>query len=113
MLEREPIVVQGRAIAYRTDSREFMIRSLLPAPVTGEVLIPVEVGKAPESAVYGVRATASIPKIAGAYGSLVYLGLRFGKGIFSVACPRERLQSCVTNTFADGTILASGTLLTC
>jgi hypothetical protein len=111
--ELEPLLVTGRAIAFKTDDRKMTILAYFPAPITGEVVIPVQLGRAPGRSVYGITATASIPKVAGGYGSLVYLGLRFRKGIFSVACPDRRLQSRVTNTFADGSVSSLARLANC
>ena len=110
--ENPPMVVGGRAIAFKSGPREFTIHAFIPAPVTADVVIPVAIGRAP-AGIYGLRATASIPKIAGGYASLTYLGLRFRKGLFSVACPRGRLQTRVTNSFADGTKLSGALLLPC
>lgn len=63
--------------------------------------------------IYGFRASVPIPKIAGGYGSLVQLGLRFRKGLFSVACPQGRLQSRVTDSFADGSVVGGTVITTC
>lgn len=110
--ENTPITVKGRAIAFESAPREFMIHAFLPAPVTALIAIPVEIGRARDG-IYGLRATAAIPKIAGGYGSLVYLGLRFRKGLFSVACPQGHLQSRLINTYADGTKLSGASVTTC
>jgi hypothetical protein len=89
-----------------------MIFAHLPAPVTGMLRFPMTVDRGAPG-IYGLSATASIPKVAGGSGSLTYLGLRFRKGLFSVACPKRRLQSQVTDTFADGTQAAGGLIITC
>lgn len=111
--EVEPLLVAGRAIAYKVNSRTMMIRGWFPAPITGEVLIPVKLGNVPRRSIYDLRATASIPKVAGGFGSLTYLGLRFRKGVFSAACPNRHLQSRVTNTFADGSAFSVARLANC
>lgn len=111
--EQEPLVVTGRAIAFKTNGRKITIRAYLPAPVTGEVLIPVQLAKASDGSIYGLTATASIPKVAGGSGSLLYLGLRFRKGLFSLACGDGRLQSRVTDSLADGTKLSVALLTNC
>lgn len=107
-----PIVVAGDAIAYKANSGKVFIRAYLPAPITGEIFIPVAVGRS-AAGPYGVQLTATVPKLAGGYGSLVYLGLRFRKGLFSVACADERLQSRVTNSLADGTKLSVARITNC
>lgn len=110
--EQEWIRTGAEATAYRGNRNKLLIRTYVPAPINGEVVFPVALSSAGEGA-YGVRATASIPKIAGGSGSLVYFGLRFRKGLFSAACPQRRLQSRVTDTFADGSSSAVASIVTC
>jgi hypothetical protein len=109
--EQMPIRVLGDATIYKTGPRAMTIVAYLPAPVTGRLLIPITVQEATGN--YGLRATAAISKVAGGSGSLTYLGLRFRKGLFSAACPKGRLQSRVTDSFADGTLAAGGAIVTC
>jgi hypothetical protein len=109
--EQPAIRVLGDATAYKTGPRSMMIFTYLPAPVTGMLLIPVAVDRG-ALGLSGLSATATIPKLAGGSGSLTYLGLRFRKGLFSAACPKRRLQSQVTDTFADGTKAAGGLIIT-
>lgn len=110
--EQQPMRVLGDATAYKTGPRSLTIFTFLPAPVTAMLFVPVTISRG-ASGIYGLGATASIPKAAGGYGSLTYLGLRFRKGLFSAACPKGRLQSRVTDTFTDGTRLTGGSLTTC
>jgi hypothetical protein len=110
--EKETFRTGGEATAYRGNRNKLLIRTYLPAPVSGEVVIPVALSPRNED-IYGLEATASIPKVAGGSGSLTYLGLRFRKGLFSAACPKRRLQSQVTDTFADGTQAVGGLIITC
>jgi hypothetical protein len=107
-----PIVVAGDAIAYKANSRKVFIRAYLPAPITSEISIPVTVGRSAAGA-YGVQMTATVPKLAGGFGSLVYLGLRFRKGPFSVACADGHLHSRVTNSLADEAKLSVTFLTNC
>jgi hypothetical protein len=107
----EPAKARGPAVAHKIGPRKVMIQAWLSAPAVGEVRIPLEIERT-DAGGYGLSATASIPKVAGGYGSLDYLGLRFRRGLFSLTCgKRGRIQSSVTNTFADGTA-SSATLLT-
>jgi hypothetical protein len=110
--EQPPIRVLGDATAYKTGPRSMMAFAYLSAPVTGMLRFPMTVDRGGPG-IYGLEATASIPKVAGGSGSLTYLGLRFRKGLFSAACPKRRLQSRVTNTFADGARLTGGLIITC
>jgi hypothetical protein len=110
--EVEAVRVGGQAIVYRGRANRLLIRTEVPAPVSGEVVIPVKLSRGAEG-VYDLKATAVIPKIAAGSGSLTYLGLRFRKGLFSLACSRGRLQSRLTNTFVDGEVASAGLLQTC
>jgi|GEM_PF-2208916 len=110
--EVEAFRVGGQAIAYRDRANRLLIRTEVSAPVRGEVIIPVKLSRGAEG-VYDLKVTATIPKVAGDSGSLTYLGLRFRKGLFSAACPKGRIQSHVSDTFADGTQLDSGIVTTC
>jgi len=102
--EEEAVRVGGQAIVYRGRANKLLIRTRIPTPIDAEIVIPVKLSR-PAGDAYDLKATASIPKIAAGSGSLVYLGLRFRKGIFSVACADGRLQSRVTNSLTDGTRL--------
>ena len=110
---QEPIQVEGRTIAYKIGSRTMALRVFLPAPVTAEVLIPVEITRVPPGTIYKTRATATIPKVAGGYASLLHLGLHFRKGVFSLACLQGGFQSSLTVDFADGTRSSVAQLRVC
>ena len=110
--EEPPIRVLGDATAYKTGPRSMTIFAYLSAPVTGMLSFPMTVNRGAPG-IYGLEVTASIPKVADGSGSLTYLGLRFRKGLFSAACPKRRLQSHVTDTFADGTQISGGSIVTC
>jgi hypothetical protein len=110
--EQAPSTVAGEAVAYKTGSRTLAVWAYLPAPITGAFILPVKIDSN-RGGPYGPRFTVAIPKIAGGSGSLTYLGLRFRKGLFSLACPHGRLQSRLTDTFADGTQLAGVLVATC
>lgn len=110
--EEEAFRTGGEAAVYRGIRNKLLIRTYLPAPVSGAVVIPVALGPVSGS-IYGLSATAAIPRLASGSGSLTYLGLRFRKGLFSAACPKGRLQSQVVDTFTDGTRAAGGLIINC
>jgi hypothetical protein len=110
--EQEAFRTGGEAIAYRGKRNKLLIRTYVPAPISGEVVIPVELSQMNDGR-YGLIAAASIPKLAAGYGSLTYLGLRFRKGLFSAACPKRRLQFGVTDTFTDGSRADGGLIINC
>lgn len=110
--EEEPTTVQGRALAYKGAPGSLAVWAYLSAPVPGFIFIPLKVGfNSPGR--YGPKLTATIPEVAGGSGSLTYLGLRFRKGLFSLACPQGLLQSKVTSTFADGDRAGGSLIQTC
>ena len=110
--EQEAFRTGAEATVYRGSRNKLLIRTYVPAPIDGEVVIPVALSPVSEGR-YGLGATATIPKLAGGSGSLTYLGLRFRKGLFSAACPKRRLQSHVIDIFADGTEADGGLIVTC
>ncbi|HXQ88234.1 MAG TPA: hypothetical protein VN733_01225 [Solirubrobacterales bacterium] len=110
---QERFQVEGRTIAYKIGPRRMAFRVFLPAPVVAEVLMPVQLTPVSAGSVYKLRAEASIPKVAGGAASLLHLGLRFRKGVFSLACSQRRLQSRLTADFADGTRLSVALLRPC
>jgi hypothetical protein len=110
---QEPLQVEGRTIAYKIGPRRMAFRVFLPAPVTAEVLIPVEITRVPPGTIYKTRATATVPKVAGGYASLLHLGLHFRKGAFSLACLDRRFQSRLTADFVDGTRTSVALLRAC
>lgn len=110
--EDEAFRVGAEAIAYRGSANRLLIRTEVPAPVRGEVVIPAKLSREAED-LYDLKATATIPRLAGGSGSLTYLGLRFRKGLFSVACPKRHLHSRAIDTFADGTRLGGSIVTTC
>lgn len=110
---QEPMQVEGRTSAYKIGPRKMAFHVFLPAPVTADVVSTVELSQAPKRSRYGLRATVSIPKVAGGYGSLLDLGLRFPKGLFSVACPQRSIQSGFVATFAGAGRLSAASATLC
>jgi len=110
---QEPVQVAGRTTAFKIAPRKLAFHVFLAAPVTADVFMTVELSRAPAGDRYGLRATATIPKVAGGYGSLVDFRLRFRKGLFSLTCPQRKVQSRLTADFADGTRLVSAHFVTC
>ena len=110
---QEALQVEGRTVAYKIPRGKIAIHVFLPAPVTADVVTTVELSRAHKGSRFGLLATASLPKVAGGNGSLLYLGLRFDKGLFSVACPQRNLQSSLAAGFVDGTRVSVGSLTPC
>ena len=111
--EREPVQVEGRTVAYKMPRGKVGIHVFLSAPVTADVVTTVELAPAPKGSRYGLTATALLPKVAGGAGSLIYMGLRFHKGLFSAACPQRKLQSGLAARFVDGTLASAASTTVC
>ena len=99
--EEEPVKINAPAITYNGRRGAMLIHAELGDPINEELVIPVRLSRA-NAGLYGGRLTAAIPKVADGNGSLIYIGLRFRRGLFSVACPKGRLQSRVAHTFLNG-----------
>jgi hypothetical protein len=110
--EQQAVTVTGRAIVFKPGPGEVMIRTFLSAPVTGVIAIPIAVERIAGSR-YGLKMTAAVPKIAGGYGSITSLDIRFRKGMFSAACSQGDLRSGVTNFFASGSSASAGMAVFC
>ena len=102
LAEQEPVKLSAPATAYNGRPGTMLIHAQFADPVSGELVVPVKLSRA-DGGVYGVTLTASFPKVANGSGSLIYLGLRFRRGIFSVACTKRSFQSWVSHTFVGGT----------
>jgi hypothetical protein len=86
----------------------------LAAPIVGEVVVPIEVKPVAGGGVYGLEGVASFPKIAGGYGAVTHIGLRFRKGLFTATCPRKRLLQIQHRVlFLDGQRFMSATSRFC
>jgi hypothetical protein len=107
----EPFRAGGRALLYKSGSDSMILRGWVSLSPLAEVLIPIELGKT--KGVYDLTATASIPKLAGGYGSLSHLRLRFRKGLLSATCPRGRLQLSVLTRFLDGALFKGSLFRPC
>lgn len=114
--EQTPVRVSGQLSVYNGGFREgrtmFWLFVYFPAPITGGILMPLEVRRGGHGR-YGWSGELEIPKIANGAGSITHLGVRFRKGIFSASCPRGSLQTHATALFADGSRLQIASTHTC
>jgi hypothetical protein len=89
--EAAPVVVTGEGAIVRGPAKEgggprLFLHTYLEAPVTGEIVVPLEVERTPQG-LYGLQMEATFPKIAGGSGSVVHLAMRFRRGVFTASCP--------------------------
>jgi hypothetical protein len=77
------------------------IHAFLTAPVTAAVVTTVKIKKV-HSGRYGLESVASVPKIAGGSGSVIFFTLTLKKGIVSASCPDGHLNARGTAVFTGG-----------
>lgn len=92
--------------------RHLLANALLPAPVSGEVHIPITIEKS-DGGRFGWTATAAVSKIAGGYGSITAYSVRIGKRFLTATCQGGRLQMRTLSSFTDGTKLPESAIRTC
>jgi hypothetical protein len=92
--------------------RRVYIHAFLTAPAPGWIVTTAEIRKIRDDT-YGMEAAASIPKIAGGYGSITSFAFSLKQGILTATCPNGRLDFDVQAAFADGTQMAQPVVRTC
>jgi len=99
--DQNPIPVRSELLVLKGDSHSGtdFIFGYLPAPVTGQVLIPLRVKKAAGGG--GIHLGASIPEIANGYGSITYFRLDFKRGVFRASCPHRALGMSISGIFPE------------
>jgi hypothetical protein len=110
--DQRPVSVRSELLVLNgaTDSGvAAFVFGYLPAPVTGQVLIPMRVRK-PAMDRHGIHVAAAVPKIANGYGSTTYLRIDFKRGVFQARCPHGTLSMSVSGTFPKSNF-ATATLL--
>jgi hypothetical protein len=114
--EEPPQTVSGDLTLYNGARKgkawRLLASAWLPAPVTGEVPIPISIRKVDEGRV-GWIATATVPKIAGGSGFITAYSARIGKRFLEATCGGGRLELRVDSSFADGTKLRQTGIRTC
>lgn len=114
--EQQPVRITGRVSVYNggfSGGRTTLwAYTLLPAPVTGIVLEPLEFRRGSHGR-YALKGSLALPKIANGAASLTSLELSLRKGLFSASCPGGKIQSHATSRFTDGSALSNGVVRTC
>lgn len=104
---QDPVRLSSELTIFKGPSRgraeTLYIHAEFPAPIVAVILAPMEIEPVVGDRVYGLEGTVELPKIAGGYGSVTHIGLRFRKGVFTATCPRRRLlQIQHRGFFVDG-----------
>lgn len=103
--DQPKLLVRERVIVYKASDSpagiDLVVFTFLPAPVTSEIVIPVDIRRVNKGR-FGWEAALSIPKIAGGYGSLADYSLRIGKRFLSATCADGRLELSAATTTVEG-----------
>jgi hypothetical protein len=111
--EAPPIIAHSDLLAFNGGTKggvtTFYIHAFLTVPVPAAVVTTVKVKKIHKGR-YGLLSTASVPKIAGGAGSVVFFTLTLNKGIIRATCADGKLQARGTAVFAGSAPKATGTV---
>ena len=119
--EQTPFLAKSKLLAFnggvKGGKTTILIHAYLSSPVSAAVVTTVKIKKI-HAGRYGTRSVASVPKIAGGYGSVRFFSLLFNKGFknkrFLFAnCKDGKLQAKATSVFTDGTKLTGSFVRTC
>ena len=104
--EQRPLIAHSELLAFNGGTRggvtTLFVHAFLTAPVTAAVVTTVKVKKIHKGR-YGLLSTATVPKIAGGAGSVVFFTLTLKKGIVKATCTDGQLKARGTAVFADST----------
>jgi hypothetical protein len=109
--EQTPFIAKSKLLAFNGGTSggktTIYIHAYLSSPVSAAVVTTVKISKV-HNGRYGTKSVASIPKIAGGYGSAKEFELAFTRGYKNTPflfanCPDGHLNAKVTSVFSDGT----------
>lgn len=123
--ESNPFIAKSKLIAFNGGTSggktTIFIHAFLSAPVSAAVVTTVKISKI-HNGRFGLKSIATIPKIAGGYGSVKEFSLTFHRDFtykgkkqsyFLAKCPDGHLNAKATSYFADGTRLTGSFVRSC
>lgn len=116
--EQKAINVTSTLLAFNGGKKggttTIYIHAFFSAPVNGAIVTTVKVSKE-HNGRYGTKSIASIPKIAGGYGSVKSFKLKFNKhpGYLLAKCPDGHLNAKATSVFSDNSKLTGSFVRAC
>jgi hypothetical protein len=119
--EQAPFIAKSKLIAFNGGTSggktTIYIHAYLTSPVSAAVVTTVKISKI-HNGRYGTKSVASVPKIAGGYGSVREFGLTFDRGykntpFLFAKCPDGHLNAKATSVFTDGTKLTGSFVRSC
>jgi hypothetical protein len=91
---------------------KLLIHAYITVPTPAAIVTTVKIKKIHKGR-YGLNSVATIPKIAGGFGSVKSFSLNLQKGILSATCPDGHLNARGSAVFADGTKVTGAVVRTC
>ncbi len=123
--EQDPFIAKSKLLAFnggvKGGTTTIFVHAFLTAPVSAAVVTTVKVSKVHHGR-YGLKSVATVPKIAGGYGSPVSFSLRIGRtftykgkkqSYLLAKCPDGHLNAKGVGVFSDGTRLAGSLVRSC
>lgn len=123
--ESNPFIAKSKLLAFNGGVKggvtTIFIHAYLSSPVSAAVVTTVKVSKV-HNGRYGTKSIASIPKIAGGYGSPISFSLKVGRtftykgkkqSYLLAKCPDGHLNAKGTAVFTDGTRLTGSVVRSC
>lgn len=119
--EQAPFIAKSKLLAFNGGfsggKTTILIHAYLSSPVSAAVVTTVKISKV-KNGRYGTKSIATVPKIAGGYGSVRSFSLTFDRGykntpFLFAKCPDGHLNAKATSVFADGTRLTGSFVRSC
>jgi hypothetical protein len=119
--ESTPFIAKSKLIAFNGGvsggKTTILIHAYLTAPLPAAVVTTVKISKV-KNGRYGTKSIATVPIIAGGYGSVQKFELTFDRGYKNTPylfakCPDGHLNAKATSVFSDGTRLTGSFVRSC
>jgi hypothetical protein len=123
--EQAPFIAKSKLLAFnggvKGGTTTIFVHAFLTAPVTAAVVTTVKVTKIHKGR-FGLKSVATVPKIAGGYGSPVSFSLKLGRDFtykgkkqsyLLAKCPDGHLVAKGMGVFSDGSRLTGHLVRTC
>jgi hypothetical protein len=119
--EQAPFIAKSKLLAFNGGfsggKTTIYIHAYLSSPVSAAVVTTVKISKI-RNGRYGTKSIATVPKIAGGYGSVKEFALTFDRGyqntpFLFAKCPDGHLNAKATSVFTDGTRLTGSFVRSC
>jgi hypothetical protein len=119
--EQKPFIAKSKLLAFNGGvsggKTTILIHAYLSSPVSAAVVTTVKISKV-HNGRYGTKSVATVPKIAGGYGSVKEFSLTFDRAYKNTPylfakCPDGHLNAKATSVFADGTKLTGSFVRSC